>query len=383
MGSVYNPYFLQFYMLVLIKTALIRLNVRRKVMGKVIATANQKGGVGKTTTVINLAACLAEQGKSVLVIDMDPQGNTTSGFGLEKNKLDNTVYELLTDEADIDECTQHIKYKKHSEIKKLYLIPSDVGLASAEVELYDVNKKEYILKNRIAEIRDKYDFILIDCPPSLSFLTINALAAADSVLIPIQCEYYAIEGLAQLLYTIRLIRERLNAGMKLEGIIFTMYDKRNKLSGQVVDDVKDNLDVYMFKTIVPRNVRLAEAPSYGMPINVYDKRADGAKAYKKLARELIRKTKKENTPDDEDNPDNESTPEPENTDIGAVQTAGEQEKDINTGDSDEEDIMETPDAENGDSSDIEDSEDDPDAGEPEEDTEADIVEKENSDDQEK
>lgn len=267
-------------------------------MGKVIATANQKGGVGKTTTVINLAACLAEQGKSVLVIDMDPQGNTTSGFGLEKDKLHDTVYELLTDESEIEDCVQNITYKKHPEIKKLFLIPSDVGLAGAEVELYDKDKKEYTLKNKIEGIRDTYDFIFIDCPPSLSFLTINALAAADSVLIPIQCEYYAIEGLAQLLYTIRLIRERLNAQLTIEGIIFTMYDKRNKLSGQVVDDVRDNLDVYMFKTIVPRNVRLAEAPSYGMPINVYEKRADGARAYKKLAKELIRKLKNNSTPAD-------------------------------------------------------------------------------------
>jgi len=265
------------------------------ILTKIIAAANQKGGVGKTTTVINLASCLAEQGKKVLVIDMDPQGNTTSGLGLDKNELENTVYELLMGEKTAEECRIHIKYKKHDDIKKLFLIPSDVGLAGAEVELVGTDRKEFLLKEKIAPIRDNYDYILIDCPPSLNILTVNALTAADSVLIPIQCEFYALEGLAQLLYTIKLIRERLNEHLTIEGIVFTMYDSRIRLSGQVVDDVKENLDVYLFKNMIPRNVRLAEAPSYGMPINVYDRKSEGAKAYKKLAKELIRKGTKNAT----------------------------------------------------------------------------------------
>ncbi|MGI6050867.1 MAG: ParA family protein [Bilifractor sp.] len=258
-------------------------------MARIIAAANQKGGVGKTTTVINLSSCLAEQGKKVLVVDMDPQGNTTSGLGFDKNQIENTIYELLTGEVSLEDCRLHVKYKKKDSIKKLYLLPSDVGLAGAEVDLIDVENKELLLRDKLNEVRDQYDYILIDCPPSLNLLTVNALAAADSVLIPIQCEYYALEGLAQLLYTIHLIQERINDKLQIEGVVFTMYDSRIKLAGQVVDNVKENLDVYIFKNIIPRNVRLAEAPSYGMPINVYDKKSEGAKAYKKLAKELIKK----------------------------------------------------------------------------------------------
>lgn len=262
-------------------------------MSKIIAVANQKGGVGKTTTTINLAACLAELGKKVLVIDMDPQGNTTSGLGIEKSELQNTIYELLIGECELDDCTLHIKYKKREEIKNLFLIPSNVDLAGAEVELNDEQDKEYLLRNRISEVKNHYDYILIDCPPSLNLLTVNAMTTADSVLIPIQCEYYALEGLAQLLYTVNLVHERLNDKLSIEGIVFTMFDSRTNLSGQVMEDVKENLDTYVFDTIIPRNVRLAEAPSYGLPITIYEKKSEGAKAYRKLAKELIKKGKKD------------------------------------------------------------------------------------------
>ena len=230
-------------------------------MGRAIAIANQKGGVGKTTTAINLSACLAAKRKKVLVIDMDPQGNTTSGFGVEKNELENTVYELILGECSVEECL--IK----NVVKNVSIIPSNVNLAAAEIELIGVDKKEYILKNEIDWIRDQYDFIIIDCPPSLSMLTINAMTTADTVLVPIQCEYYALEGLSQLIHTVNLVRERLNPTLDIEGIVFTMYDARTNLSMQVVENVKDHLNQKVYKTMIPRNIRLAEAPSYGMPIN--------------------------------------------------------------------------------------------------------------------
>jgi len=250
-------------------------------MGRAIAIANQKGGVGKTTTTINLSAALALNGKKVLVIDMDPQGNTTSGLGIEKNNLDNTVYELLLGECSIKEAI--IK----DAVKGVSLIASNVNLAGAEIELIDKEKKEYRLRNEIEWIKDDYDFIIIDCPPSLSMLTINAMTTADSVLVPIQCEYYALEGLSQLIHTINLVKERLSPDLNMEGVVFTMYDSRTNLSEQVVENVKANISHKVFKTMIPRNIRLAEAPSYGIPITEYDKKSQGAQAYIELAKEII------------------------------------------------------------------------------------------------
>ncbi len=251
-------------------------------MGKVIAIANQKGGVGKTTTAINLAACVAEKGKKVLVIDTDPQGNTSTGFGIQKNELENTVYELMRGECSVKECVIP------DVVENLSLIPSNVNLAAAEIELVDEDRKEYILKNELDWIKDQYDFIFIDCPPSLSMLTVNAMTAADSVLVPIQCEYYAWEGLSQLITTVNLIKRKINPALSLEGVVFTMYDSRNNLSAEVVENVKEVMQERIFETLIPRNVRLAEAPSYGQPINVYDDKSAGAEAYRKLAEELIK-----------------------------------------------------------------------------------------------
>lgn len=250
-------------------------------MGRIIAIANQKGGVGKTTTAINLSACLVENGKKVLTIDMDPQGNTTSGIGIEKENLENTVYELILGECTIRESTIQ------TEIENLFLIPSNVNLAGAEIELLGINDKEYILKNEVDYVKDDYDFIIIDCPPSLNMLTINAMTTANTVLVPIQCEYYALEGLSQLIHTINLVQERLNPNLQMEGVVFTMYDARTNLSLQVVENVKSNLNTTIYKTIIPRNIRLAEAPSHGLPINLYDAKSAGAESYRLLAKEVI------------------------------------------------------------------------------------------------
>ena len=220
-------------------------------MGRVIAVANQKGGVGKSTTAINLSACLAEKGKKVLAIDIDPQGNTTSGLGVDKNNVENTLYELLLGEAEAkDTIVKDV-------VENVDLIPSNVNLSGAEIELIGVDEKEYIMKKIIDKVRRKYDYIIMDCPPSLNMLTINALTAANSVLVPIQCEYYALEGLSQLIHTIELVKERLNKKLVMEGVVFTMYDARTNLSLQVVENVKDNLQQNIYKTIIPRNVRLA------------------------------------------------------------------------------------------------------------------------------
>ncbi len=250
-------------------------------MGKIIAIANQKGGVGKTTTAINLSASLAAKGKKVLVIDTDPQGNTTSGFGVDKNNLENTIYELILGECSIRDCLIS------DVIENVDLLPSNVNLAASEIELIGVDKKEFILKNEVDYVKDKYDFIMIDCPPSLNLLTINSMTTADSVLVPIQCEYYALEGLSQLIHTVNLVKERLNPQLDLEGVLFTMYDSRTNLSMQVVENVKANLKANVYQTMIPRNIRLAEAPSYGMPINAYDPKSAGAEAYMNLADEVI------------------------------------------------------------------------------------------------
>lgn len=256
-------------------------------MGRIIAIANQKGGVGKTTTSINLSASLAAKGKKVLVIDTDPQGNTTSGFGIEKNELENTIYELILGECSIRDCIIS------NIIKNVSVVPSNVNLAAAEIELIGVDKKEYILKNEVDYVKDDYDFIIIDCPPSLNMLTINSMTTADSVLVPIQCEYYALEGLSQLMHTIDLVKERLNPNLEMEGVVFTMYDARTNLSLQVVESVKNNLNQKVYKSIIPRNVRLAEAPSYGMPITKYDRRSTGAESYRLLAEEVIHRGEEE------------------------------------------------------------------------------------------
>ncbi len=250
-------------------------------MGRIIAIANQKGGVGKTTTSINLSASLAAKGKKVLVIDADPQGNTTSGFGIDKNELDNTIYELILGECSIRDCI--IK----TGVENVDVLPSNVNLAAAEIELIGVEKKEFILKGEVDWVKHEYDFIIIDCPPSLSMLTVNALTTANTVLVPIQCEFYALEGLSQLIHTVNLVKERLNPELEMEGVVFTMYDSRTNLSTQVVNNVKSHLKQNVYNTIIPRNIRLAEAPSYGLPISLYDPKSAGAESYMALADEVL------------------------------------------------------------------------------------------------
>ena len=250
-------------------------------MRRVIAVANQKGGVGKTTTAINLSAALAEKGKKVLLIDIDPQGNATSGVGVEKNEVENTIYDLIIGETTIQSCIEY------TEFENLHLIPSNVDLAAAEIELIGIPDKEFIIRKEVEKIKKVYDFILIDCPPSLNLLTINAMTTADTVLVPIQCEYYALEGLSQLIHTINLVKERLNPYLDIEGIVFTMFDARTNLSLQVVENVRANVKQKVYSTIIPRNVRLAEAPSHGYPITIYDPKSAGAESYRALAEEVI------------------------------------------------------------------------------------------------
>ena len=250
-------------------------------MGKIISIANQKGGVGKTTTTVNLSTILAKKGKKVLLIDADPQGNATSGLGVEK-KVELSIYDVLVNETPIEETYQE------TVIKNLIVCPSNISLAGAEVELVSMMSREQRLKEKLDVIKEKFDYIFIDCPPSLGLITLNAFTASDSVLIPVQCEYYALEGLGQLLNTVNLVKKHLNKEIKIEGALLTMYDIRTNLSNQVVKEVKKYFDDKVYKTVIPRNVRLSEAPSYGMPITEYDAHYKGAKSYIKFAKEFLK-----------------------------------------------------------------------------------------------
>ena len=252
-------------------------------MGRIIAITNQKGGVGKTTTAINLAASLAEANQKILLLDFDPQGNATSGFGIEIDDTENTIYNVLTEECSMDEAILV------DVIDNLDLIPSDMNLAAADIEFVSQEDKNLILKNLLTPYINKYDYIIIDCPPSLGTITVNALTAANSVIIPIQCEYYALEGLNQVLNTIGIVQQGLNKDLVVEGIVFTMYDGRNKLSQQVVETVRENYNGNIYDTLIPRNVRLAEAPSHGLPITLYESSSTGADSYRKLAAEVMSK----------------------------------------------------------------------------------------------
>ena len=250
-------------------------------MGKIISIANQKGGVGKTTTAINLSTVLAKKGKKVLMIDADPQGNGTSGVGVDKDQQF-SVYDVLIEDIEIENTLQK------TQVRNLDLCPSNINLAGAEVQLVSMENREYKLKEKVDKIKDKYDFIIIDCPPSLGLITLNAFTASDSVLIPVQCEYYALEGLGQLLNTIELVKKRMNKSLRVEGALLTMYDARTNLSNQVVKEVKNYFGDRVYKNVIPRNVKLSEAPSYGLPITLYDARSKGAKSYDKFVKEFLK-----------------------------------------------------------------------------------------------
>ena len=251
-------------------------------MGKIVSIANQKGGVGKTTTAINLSTILAKKGKRVLLIDADPQGNASSGVGIDRDEIELSTYDVLINDNEIEEVV------KKTNVKNLYLCPSNINLAGAEVELVSVMSREHRLKEKLDVVKDNYDFIIIDCPPSLGLITLNAFTASDSVLIPVQCEYYALEGLGQLLNTIALVKKHLNKDIEIEGALLTMYDIRTNLSNQVVKEVKRYFNDKVYKNVIPRNVKLSEAPSYGMPISIYDPRSKGAKSYEKFVREFLK-----------------------------------------------------------------------------------------------
>ena len=280
MKKIYKSYknlltnFANFYIIIVLER-------KGKNMGKVISVANQKGGVGKTTTTVNLSTLLAKKGKKVLLIDTDPQGNATSGLGVTK-ELENSVYDILVGETTFEETIQE------TAVKNLKVCPSNISLAGAEVELVSMMSREQRLKVKLDMIKDKFDYILIDCPPSLGLITLNAFTASDSVLIPVQCEYFALEGLGQLLNTVNLVKKHLNKNLEIEGALLTMYDARTNLSNQVVKEVKKYFEDKVYKTVIPRNVRLSEAPSYGMPISIYDPKSKGAKAYEKFTKELLK-----------------------------------------------------------------------------------------------